>query len=118
MTPSKVYWASSGCREGGVCFNQPLDKLCVCSHPCGGRRWALQANGVTSAACLINLPSSQKINTKANIGSLVKWRMELSGRIAPVCVVFFKGLCHDAIRESQKKSRSISGRPGSMHERS
>lgn len=50
----------------------------------------------------ISLPSSQKINTKANIGLLVKRRMGLSGRITPVSLVFFKESCHDTVRESQK----------------
>lgn len=60
----------------------------------------------------IHLPSSQKINTRANIGSLVKRRLGLSGRIAPVCIVFFEELRHDAIRESKKQSGSISGSLG------
>lgn len=50
----------------------------------------------------INLPSSQKINTEANIGSLVKQRMGLSGHIGLVGIVFFEELRHEAIRESQK----------------
>lgn len=66
----------------------------------------------------IHLPSSQEINTRANIGSLVKRRLGLSGRIAPVWNVFFEELRHDAIRESEIQSASISGRLGSAHERS
>lgn len=91
--------------RGRICFNQPLDELCVCLTPVQRKKMDFAAKGVyvSSVPCSpINLPSFQKINTKANVGSLVKWRTGLSGRIAPVCVVFFKELCHDAVRESQK----------------
>lgn len=53
----------------------------------------------------INLPSCQKINIKANIGSLVKWRIELSGHIAPVCVVFLKSY----VMTPSEKARNRAG---------